>query len=107
MYEPNFVDAFVTTEIIMRNIPDRRKKVEENGRKVPYEQRAGKEPYSGPERRGMGKTTRQARGTGKDRRDDGKRVRCILRRPWDHLNMERAVKKHEFDLVPGDPAAGE
>jgi len=100
LYEPKFVDAFVTTRIMMKHTPDRRRKVAINGEKVPYEQRHPKGDLSGKERRGSGTPTRPAR-------NNSTRVRNILRRPWDHLNMERAVKKREFDLFAPPFSAGE
>ncbi len=77
LYEPKLVDAFVTTRIMMRSGPDRRKNVAEI------------RPCG--ERRGVSPPVRPSRNS--DIRD-----RHILRRPWDHLNMERAVKKDEFEL---------
>jgi hypothetical protein len=105
--EPKFVDAFVTTGIVMKNTPDRRKKVPRASGQVPYERRISGSSWLGLERRGSGTLTRAARGTGKDLRNKETRVRNILRRPWDHLDINRTVKKHEFDLSAPPFASGE
>ena len=80
LYEPRFVDAFVTTGISMRQTPERRRPI--SGLALSADRRCIKQ-------RGRN------------------RLSFILRRQWDQDNMEDGpVKKNEFDLYRPGFAAG-